>query len=62
VVRRKITDKGIGNGISLYGGYTLRFPQAFIQGFTTSYKQQRRTNVIGYQKLLFGLVIIACVL
>jgi preprotein translocase subunit SecY len=33
----KITDKGIGNGISLLimVGILARFPQAFIQEFTT---------------------------
>jgi preprotein translocase subunit SecY len=61
----KITDKGIGNGISLLimVGILARFPQAFIQEFTT-----RVTNNNGGPMLLvieiiiWLLVIIACVL
>jgi preprotein translocase subunit SecY len=43
VVSEKITDKGIGNGISLLimVGILARFPQAFIQEFTT-----RRTTTV----------------
>lgn len=61
----KITDKGIGNGISLLimVGILARFPQAFIQEFTT-----RVTNNNGGPMLLvieiiiWLLVIIACVM
>ena len=61
----KITDKGIGNGISLLimVGILARFPQAFIQEFTT-----RVTNNNGGPMLLvieiiiWLLVIICCVL
>lgn len=61
----KITDKGIGNGISLLimVGILARFPQAFIQEFTT-----RVTNNNGGPMLLvveiiiWLLVIISCVL
>jgi preprotein translocase subunit SecY len=61
----KITDKGIGNGISLLimVGILARFPQAFLQEFTT-----RVTNNNGGPMLLvievivWLLVIIACVL
>jgi preprotein translocase subunit SecY len=61
----KITDKGIGNGISLLimVGILARFPQAFIQEFTT-----RVTNNNGGPMLLvieiiiWLLVIVACVL
>ena len=61
----KITDKGIGNGISLLimVGILARFPQAFMQEFTT-----RVTNHNGGPLLLvieiivWLLVIIACVL
>jgi preprotein translocase subunit SecY len=61
----KITDKGIGNGISLLimVGILARLPQAFIQEFTT-----RVTNNNGGPMLLvieiivWLLVIIACVL
>ncbi len=61
----KITDKGIGNGISLLimVGILARLPQAFIQEFTT-----RVTNNNGGPMLLvievivWLLVIVACVL
>jgi preprotein translocase subunit SecY len=61
----KITDKGIGNGISLLimVGILARLPQAFIQEFTT-----RVTNNNGGPMLLvieiivWLLVIIACIL
>ena len=61
----KITDKGIGNGISLLimVGILARLPQAFLQEFTT-----RVTNNNGGPMLLvieiivWLLVIIACVL
>ncbi|RZJ34933.1 MAG: preprotein translocase subunit SecY [Flavobacterium sp.] len=61
----KITDKGIGNGISLLImiGILARLPQAFIQEFTT-----RVTNNNGgpmllvIEIILWLLVIIACVL
>lgn len=61
----KITDKGIGNGISLLimVGIIARLPQAFIQEFTT-----RVTNNNGGPMLLvieiiiWLLVIIACIL
>jgi preprotein translocase subunit SecY len=61
----KITDKGIGNGISLLimVGILARLPQAFIQEFTT-----RVTNNNGGPMLLvieiivWLLVIISCVL
>jgi preprotein translocase subunit SecY len=61
----KITDKGIGNGISLLImiGILARFPQAFMQEFTT-----RVTNNNGGPMLLvieiiiWLLVIICCVL
>lgn len=61
----KINDKGIGNGISLLimVGILARFPQAFIQEFTT-----RVTNNNGGPMLLvieviiWLLVIISCVL
>ena len=61
----KITDKGIGNGISLLimVGILARFPQAFIQEFTT-----RVTNNNGglmllvIEVIIWMLVIISCVL
>ena len=61
----KITDKGIGNGISLLimVGIIARLPQAFIQEFTT-----RITNnnggpmVLVIEIMIWLLVIIACVL
>ena len=61
----KITDKGIGNGISLLimVGIIARFPQAFIQEFTT-----RVTNNNGGPMLLvieiiiWLLVIVSCIL
>ncbi|HEX8563183.1 MAG TPA: preprotein translocase subunit SecY [Flavobacterium sp.] len=61
----KITDKGIGNGISLLimVGILARLPQAFIQEFTT-----RVTNnnggpmVLVIEIIVWLLVIIACVL
>jgi preprotein translocase subunit SecY len=47
----KITDKGIGNGISLLimVGILARFPQAFIQEFTTRVTNNNWANVIGYR-------------
>jgi preprotein translocase subunit SecY len=56
----KITDKGIGNGISLLimVGILARFHKH-------SYKIHNRlqgTNVIGYQIIIWLLVIVACVL
>ena len=61
----KITDKGIGNGISLLimVGILARFPQAFIQEFTT-----RVTNnnggpmVLVIEVIIWLVVIISCVL
>ncbi len=61
----KITDKGIGNGISLLimVGILARLPQAFIQEFTT-----RITNNNGgpmllvFEIIVWLLVIVACVL
>jgi preprotein translocase subunit SecY len=50
----KITDKGIGNGISLLimVGILARFPQAFIQEFTT-----RVTNNGGPMLLVIEIII-----
>jgi preprotein translocase subunit SecY len=61
----KITDKGIGNGISLLimVGILARLPQAFIQEFTT-----RITNNVGgpmllvFEIIVWLMVIVACVL
>jgi preprotein translocase subunit SecY len=48
----KITDKGIGNGISLnMVGILARFPQAFIQEFTT-----RVTNNNGGPMLVIEII------
>lgn len=61
----KITDKGIGNGISLLimVGIIARMPQAFIQEFST-----RVTNNNGgpmllvFEVIIWLLVIVACIL
>jgi preprotein translocase subunit SecY len=42
-------------------GILARFPQHFIQEFTTRVEQQRWSNVIGYRNYWL-LVIVACVL
>jgi len=61
----KITDKGIGNGISLLimVGIIARMPQAFIQEFSSRTAQ---TNggplMIVIELILWFLVIIACIL
>ena len=65
VVRRKITDKGIGNGISLLimVGIIARMPQAFIQEFSSRTSQANGgVMMIVIELILWFLVIIACIL
>ncbi len=62
----KITDKGIGNGISLLimVGIIARMPQAFIQEFMSRTSQESSGSImmIVIEVILWFLVIIACVL
>ena len=61
----KITDKGIGNGISLLilVGIIARMPQAFIQEFTTVVTNDNGGPLIlVLEVIVWLLVIIACVL
>ena len=61
----KITDKGIGNGISLLimVGILARFPQAFIQEFTTRViNSNGGPMLLVIEIIIWLLVIIACVL
>jgi preprotein translocase subunit SecY len=61
----KITDKGIGNGISLLimVGIIARLPQAFIQEFQSKVSNNNGgIMMIVLKLLLWLLVIIACVL
>jgi preprotein translocase subunit SecY len=59
----KITDKGIGNGISLLimVGILARFPQAFIQEFNKSYNNNGGPMLLVIE-IIWLLVIVACVL
>lgn len=61
----KITDKGIGNGISLLimVGILARLPQSFIQEFTSRVSEDNGgPMVIVFEILLWLLVIVACIL
>jgi preprotein translocase subunit SecY len=61
----KITDKGIGNGISLLimVGIIARMPQAFIQEFSSRTAQTNGVPLmIVIELILWFLVIIACIL
>jgi preprotein translocase subunit SecY len=61
----KITDKGIGNGISLLimVGILARMPQAFIQEFSSVVSQNNGgPMLIVFEIIIWFLVIIACVL
>jgi preprotein translocase subunit SecY len=61
----KITDKGIGNGISLLimVGILARMPQAFVQEFSSVVTQnQGGPMLIVFEIILWFLIIIACVL
>ncbi len=61
----KITDKGIGNGISLLilVGIIARMPQAFIQEFTTVVTNDNGGPLIlVLEVIIWLLVIVACVL
>jgi preprotein translocase subunit SecY len=61
----KITDKGIGNGISLLimVGIIARMPQAFIQEFSSRTAQANGgVMMIVIELILWFLVIIACIL
>lgn len=61
----KITDKGIGNGISLLimVGIIARMPQAFIQEFSSRTSQANGgVMMIVIELILWFLVIIACIL
>ena len=61
----KITDKGIGNGISLLImiGILARMPQAFIQEFSSVVSQNNGgPMLIVFEIIIWFLVIIACVL
>ncbi len=62
----KITDKGIGNGISLLImiGIIARLPEAFAQEFTSRISQESSGSImmIVIEIILWVLVIIACVL
>lgn len=65
MVRKKITDKGIGNGISLLimVGIIARMPQAFIQEFSSRTSQANGgVMMIVIELILWFLVIIACIL
>ena len=60
----KITDKGIGNGISLLimVGIIARMPQAFIQEFSSRTSQANGgVMMIVIELILWFLVIIACI-
>ena len=61
----KITDKGIGNGISLLimAGIIARMPQAFSQEITSRLEQSNGgTLMIVLEIIIWLLVIIACIL
>jgi len=61
----KITDKGIGNGISLLimVGILARFPQAFIQEFTSTITNNNGgPMLLVIEIIVWLLVIVACVL
>jgi preprotein translocase subunit SecY len=59
----KITDKGIGNGISLLIMVGIpRFPQAFIQEFTTRVTNNGGPMLLVIEIIIWLLVIVACVL
>lgn len=62
----KITDKGIGNGISLLImiGILARLPQAFAQEFTSRISQESSGSImmIVMEIILWFIVIIACIL
>lgn len=61
----KITDKGIGNGISLLimVGILARLPQSFIQEFTSRVSEDNGgPMMIVFEILLWLLVIVACIL
>jgi preprotein translocase subunit SecY len=61
----KITDKGIGNGISLLimVGILARMPQAFVQEFSSVVTQNNGgPMLIVFEIILWFLIIIACVL
>jgi preprotein translocase subunit SecY len=61
----KITDKGIGNGISLLImiGILARLPQAFIQEFTSTITNNNGgPMLLAFEIIIWLLVIIACIL
>jgi len=61
----KITDKGIGNGISLLimVGILARLPQAFLQEFTSTITNNNGgPMLLVFEIIVWFLVIIACVL
>jgi preprotein translocase subunit SecY len=61
----KITDKGIGNGISLLilVGIIARMPQAFIQEFTTRVTENNGgPMLLVLEIVIWLLIIIACIL
>jgi preprotein translocase subunit SecY len=60
VVRRKITDKGIGNGISILimVGILSRLPSSFIQEFTTQTGNGGLGSIMILIEVLFWLVVI----
>lgn len=61
----KITDKGIGNGISLLimVGILARLPQAFIQEFSSRVSENNGgPMMIVFELLIWLLVIVACIL
>jgi preprotein translocase subunit SecY len=61
----RITDKGIGNGISLLilVGIIARMPQAFIQEFTTRVTDnQGGPMLLAFEVVVWLLIIIACIL
>lgn len=61
----KITDKGIGNGISLLimVGILARLPQAFLQEFTSTITNDNGgPMLLVFEVIIWMLVIIACVL
>lgn len=62
---KKITDKGIGNGISLLimVGILARLPQAFIQEFTSTITNNNGgPMLLVLEIIIWLLVIIACIL
>jgi len=61
----KITDKGIGNGISLLimVGIIARMPQAFIQEFSSRVSENNGgPMLIVFEVIIWLLIIIACIL